>query len=210
MARSFVAIFLAGTTLALLGHASAAEECLLRRNRTLNSSPASTVSSKIAIKPFPALTQCYKYNTEACCISGHDSTIADAYNNILSSTCLREYPDLELYYCIGCNPEQPKYVDEEKKELRICKSFAKKLFDKDPTKYDNCGLKHSTAGFILPSYEYSSSKTFLNDFKPPYFADYKIVVVDDGTNCLTSAARAIVASTFSVVLSVLSIVLLSM
>jgi len=43
----------------------------------------------LLFQPFPALTQCYKFNQKACCTSGHDATIKDAYSNILSTTCLR-------------------------------------------------------------------------------------------------------------------------
>lgn len=61
-------------------------------------------------KPFPSLTQCYRYNTFACCVSGHDTKIKSDYENLLSTTCLREYEALENYYCLGCDPEQGKYT----------------------------------------------------------------------------------------------------
>ena len=28
-------------------------------------------------QPFPSLTQCYRYNQDACCVSGHDSVIQE-------------------------------------------------------------------------------------------------------------------------------------
>lgn len=61
-------------------------------------------------KPFPSLTQCYKNNQDACCVSAHDATIEGSYSGLLSSTCLREYQDLEHYFCLGCNPEMAKYI----------------------------------------------------------------------------------------------------
>lgn len=57
-------------------------------------------------QPFPSLTQCYKNNQRACCVSAHDSYIAGKYGEILSPTCLREYQYLENYFCLGCYPEQ--------------------------------------------------------------------------------------------------------
>lgn len=63
-----------------------------------------------AKKPFPSLTQCYKNNQDACCVSGHDATIADAYSSILSSTCLREYSHLEHFFCLGCNPVMNNFI----------------------------------------------------------------------------------------------------
>merc|ERR1712118_367169 len=116
-----------------------------------------------ASKPFPSLTQCYKNNQNACCVSAHDYTIASAYTEILSSTCLREYEYLELYYCMGCYPHQGKYVGnttgygyvyppDAKFTMRICKSFAMKLYDPDNSNgkynYDNCGLIDSNGGYL--------------------------------------------------------------
>lgn len=109
-------------------------------------------------KPFPSLTQCYKYNTNtgACCKSGHDQKIKSEYALLLSDTCLREFTYLEEYFCLGCNNYQYRFVsypenETEKPVLRICNSFAEKLFDKlakgateDGTKhgdnYDTCAL----------------------------------------------------------------------
>lgn len=61
-------------------------------------------------KPTPSLTQCYKYNTEACCISGHDSEIQAKYAEMLSESCLRKFANLELFFCLGCNPLQFHYI----------------------------------------------------------------------------------------------------
>lgn len=61
-------------------------------------------------KPFPSLTQCYKNNQDSCCVSAHDASIQSSYGGLLSETCLREYQDLEHYFCLGCNPEMAKYI----------------------------------------------------------------------------------------------------
>jgi len=68
-------------------------------------------SSLAASQPFPSLTQCYKQNQQACCVSAHDSTISGEYEGLLSGTCIREYPDLETYYCLGCAPDSDEYID---------------------------------------------------------------------------------------------------
>jgi len=135
------------------------------------------------LQPFPALTQCYKFNQKACCTSGHDATIKDSYSSLLSNTCLREFPNLEYFYCLGCSDKQTMFVDIDRKEIHVCSSFAKKLWD--DVDYDRCGLSLGDASwpYVLPRIEYSSATEFLNQpsIKPPYFQDYKIVV-DEGEN----------------------------
>lgn len=87
-------------------------------------------------KPFPSLTQCYKDNQRSCCVSAHDEQIANEYGNLLSGTCLREFSMLEMYFCLGCNPKQPEYIQGYvdaagtcgNRTLHICKSFADHLF----------------------------------------------------------------------------------
>lgn len=64
-----------------------------------------------ANKPFPSLTQCYKQNQQACCVSAHDQTIQSAYGDVLSGTCIREYPALEQYYCLGCSPHADNFIE---------------------------------------------------------------------------------------------------
>ena len=39
-------------------------------------------------------------------MSGHDKKIKDDYSGFLSDTCLREYQELEYYFCLGCHPSQ--------------------------------------------------------------------------------------------------------
>jgi len=191
--------------------ANASGDCYLRQNTTTAIDPAMTLAdqkgSKAATKPFPSLTQCYKYNTEACCVSGHDAQIQEHFSGLLSSTCLREFPDLEVYMCLGCHPSQPKFVDVATKTIRVCKSFAELLFKKDKatglTKYDNCGLKYPGKGFILPSFHFNSELAFLNAYKPKLFEDFTIVIqeADDGY-CFKSAAGKLVVSAMTILATV--------
>ena len=77
-------------------------------------------------KPYPSLTQCYKYNGApgSCCVSAHDEQIHAQYASHFSSTCLREYPEFEFYYCIGCNPDEQDFTDPASKKIRVCKPYA--------------------------------------------------------------------------------------
>jgi hypothetical protein len=72
--------------------------------------PCYLLGGATAGKPFPSLTQCYKQNQQACCVSAHDQTIQNAYSSILSGTCIREYPALEQYYCLGCSPFADSFI----------------------------------------------------------------------------------------------------
>ena len=78
----------------------------------------------------PSLTQCYKYNQLSCCVAGHDAVIKEgkwankleecdtshmltlcwvvfaAYDALWSTTCVREYANLEVLFCLGCNDLQ--------------------------------------------------------------------------------------------------------
>lgn len=204
--------FLFCTAAAMALHGAVAQtDCMLRSSTYSNHWPltsAATSDSNAAKKPFPSLTQCYKFNTLACCVSGHDSHIKSTYEGLLSSTCVREFPELEYYMCLGCNDRQPEYMGNN--TVYVCKKFAEKLFDKDPTIYDGCGLnlqptlsdgsQASTSSFILPSRHYPNSTIFLNDVKPPYFEGYNIEVVEPTTHaCLDSAGLRAVLSILSLV-----------
>ena len=76
-------------------------------------------------QPFPALTQCYKFNQLSCCLSGHDNTIKENYSALLSVECLREFPPLEYFFCLGCHDSQMNFVDVDNKQVHVCPSFAK-------------------------------------------------------------------------------------
>jgi len=137
-------------------------------------------------------------------VSGHDSQIKETYESLLSPTCIREFSQLEYYMCLGCNSDQPKYVDD-KKNVKICKTFADKLWTTDPTIYDTCGLNIPALnlGFILPSRYYQNVSHFLNALKPPYFDEYTMVVAADGEteNCLDSSSVTMAVSMFVVALT---------
>ena len=62
------------------------------------------------IQPSPSLTQCYKMNQEACCVSAHDGSIESQYESLLTPACLREYEQLEQYFCLGCSPEMFNFI----------------------------------------------------------------------------------------------------
>jgi hypothetical protein len=157
-------------------------------------------------KPFPSLTQCYKNNQGSCCVSAHDAYIEGQYGEILSTTCLRQFPFLEQYYCLGCNPEQGRWVvgndytyetdgttgeavlDETgvpvwNFDLRICRSFMEFLFtpDNDAHNYDKCGLLDGGVGY-LPTSRYSNASQFISSIKPPYFTHVDWVEVNDLTD----------------------------
>ena len=198
-------------TLALAVSASASSDCYLRQNTSsaidTTMTKADQPTAKGPVKPFPSLTQCYKYNAEACCSSGHDEAIKSAFSSLLSSTCLREFPDLEVYMCFGCHPQQPKYVDLATKTIRVCKSFADSLFKPKSTKYDACGLNYPGRGYILPSFHFKTTKAFLNAFMPQYFSaanGWKVEIseANDG-NCFQNAAGKMVVSAMAVIVSAL-------
>lgn len=165
-------------------------------------------------KPFPSLTQCYKNNQRACCVSAHDSYISSAYAQILSPTCLREYQHLENYFCLGCYPEQGQYLVKDNSTtdespylldaggngiftMRICKSFAENLYHpvaQGSYNYDNCGLLDEKGKGYLPKEKFANYSQFINEIKPPYFEKIKWEVVDDtqkGHAACFGAANAI-------------------
>jgi len=123
-------------------------------------------------KPYPSLTQCYKWNQNACCKAGHDAVIKSEYSSLLSDTCIRNYPDLEFLYCLGCHNKQFEYVDVDAKKIYVCKDFAKKLWK---ASYDQCGINLNGVPKI-PKFEFYNVSTFLNHptIKPPFFKDYTI------------------------------------
>ena len=90
-----------------------------------------------AKKPVPALLQCFKYNQNSCCTSGHDAIIKSYYSQLLSPSCQDEFPNFEEYFCFACHPDQPDYIVGN--ELLVCKSFADAIFG-DGRNFDNCGL----------------------------------------------------------------------
>lgn len=83
-----------------------------------------------------------------------------------------------------------KFVDVDNKQVHVCPSFAKMLWNH--MEYDRCGLNlgSNTWPFIKPWAEYPNAEVFLNQpaIKPPYFDDYEIIVdSEESSNCFTSA-----------------------
>mmetsp|Transcript_27502 Transcript_27502/g.49536 ORF Transcript_27502/g.49536 Transcript_27502/m.49536 type:complete len:190 (+) Transcript_27502:210-779(+) len=149
-----------------------------------------------ASKPSPSLVKCYRFNKLSCCVSAHDQTIKDDYEDFMSASCQREYNDMEDYFCFGCHPDQGQYVDIEKKEVYICESYAEEVWgdDMDSTsdEYDNCGMYsywRNTSETIVQSLEWKNGAEFFAEVKPPYFQDYTIVIVGNGDDrdCFGSA-----------------------
>lgn len=156
-------------------------------------------------KPFPSLTQCYKNNQRACCVSAHDAYIESMYGQILSATCLRQFSYLEQYYCLGCNPDQGKWVvgneytyvtdssgnavpgtdglPQWNFDMRICTSFMEFLYDPDEevSNYEKCGLLSDGVGY-LPTSRYFNASQFIAAIKPPYFEHVNWVEVNDQTD----------------------------
>ena len=146
-------------------------------------------------KPYPSLVKCYRYNSEACCVSAHDQEIGNAYGELLSEQCQRQYNPLEDYFCYGCNPEQGEYINHTSKVIRICESLAENVWgeslDKSTTAYDNCGMytywRGSNSSTVIPSKEWSNAYDFFKEVKPPYFEDYEIQIVTEGDDCFSKA-----------------------
>merc|ERR1719506_1509758 len=101
------------------------------------------------------------------------------------------YPEVRYFYCLGCDPDQPKYTNDTG-HVAICKSFLDRLW-RDPA-YDECGVMYpnpcpdSSWDFDpymcgdtlkLPKQDYDNVTMFINDFKPPGLEDYTFVAVDD-------------------------------
>lgn len=210
--RSALTAVFAGVVVAgLLSNASA--------SATTTPAPTTTpltckLTQAFPTRPAPSLTQCYKYNTESCCVAGHDQKIKVEYKSLLSATCLREFPELEFYYCLGCHPEQSKYIGEDEfgtPIVKVCETYANQLFEKG---YSNCGLNllvdnplvtadnpvadwnmsfipSDTRQVVMPHHVFENATEFLNAMKPPYFEGYTIVIEPGNIGCFTSAASVL-------------------
>ena len=63
-------------------------------------------------------------------------------------------------------------------------AFADGLWGKGDA-FDNCGM-YKDGNAILPSFHYKDSSEFLNAFKPPYFSNYSISIIEGTTGCFTT------------------------
>jgi len=147
---------------------------------------------------------CQDYNTEACCIPGHDLENQVQFENLIDGLgpgCKNPmmYPEIRFFYCLGCDPKQPDYTDlsANPPEIRICKSFLEKLW-RDPA-YEDCGVMasnecpHDQNGqpwdfdpfqcgdtLVLPKWQYGNDYlAFINAFKPPGMEEFNYTEVDD-------------------------------
>jgi len=205
--KSFLRCALVTTSAFLARGAPEDHNCFLRKTSFAKDSSSFLGSQKYeyrpAKKPFPSLTQCYKNNQLSCCVSAHDAYIESQYASILSSTCLREYQLLENYFCLGCYPDQGKFLVNDNTTtplspyklddqgngvftLRICKSFVKELYNpknQGSYNYDNCGLLDPDTGEgYLPRERYANYSEFIEAIKPPYFEKVKWLVIDDSAS----------------------------
>ena len=116
-----------------------------------------TLTGRESSDPFPSLTKCYRFNNNACCTSVHDDYIYTAISNLLTTSCMRKYTEIEELMCLGCHPYESSYIDREKRRVYICNAFAMKMWNasnveelsKGSRKYDNCGFK------ITPSLKFT-------------------------------------------------------
>ena len=157
---------------------------------------------------------CQDYNQKACCIPGHDMENQLRFELLIDGLgpgCKNPmmYPAIRYYYCLGCDPKQPEYTDEDKMEIRVCQSFVDKIWRAGGEEYDDCGVMKPndcpesfgddngfdpyTCGddLIIPrrEEETNSAEKFINFFKPPGLDDYTFVAVpDNGTDCWTAKA----------------------
>ena len=103
------------------------------------------------------------------------------------------YPEVRFFYCLGCDPDQPKYTIGD--TIRVCKSFLDRMW-RDPA-FDECGVMYSNPcpaawgddadfdpymcgdSLLLPRQTYNDNPTaFINVFKPPGLDDFNFVSID--------------------------------
>jgi hypothetical protein len=174
---------------------------------------ACRLTQGVPSKPEPSLTQCYKFNAMSCCRPGHDAVILARYAELFSTNCLRQYPLLEHWFCLGCNPDGYKFIDSRGPQptVRVCKQYASDLWQLD---LDKCGILlgvsnplrnasnpaaawsvgevqvSSSKELVLPTMVFSNAEEFIKHLLPPFFEPYAVQVVEDiNGNCLTNAAR---------------------
>ena len=168
-----------------------------------------TLTRKPSQDPFPSLAKCYKYNNEACCMSVHDEYIDGYISSILSEPCIRKYSDFENLMCFGCHPLENRYIDHDKKLIRICRNFALNLWNgpereeddyeslnKPTTIFDNCGFKVdleilsdlTNESYIIPSEKFSNFYDFFDKIRIPFYEDYDIIIQNDtDDNCYNNS-----------------------
>ena len=105
--------------------------------------------------------------------------------SFLSPSWDRRFDDLEFYFWVGCHSDQPMATNSTAKTLKLCKSFAERVWGtpltSPTTQYDNWGF--SVGGNIyIPSTRWSSAQAFFDEVKPPFFDSFSIVIATDDQN----------------------------
>ena len=175
-------------------------QCRLTKSAPINVKNKD-INKYIIIQPFPNLKKCYKHNEAACCNIINDNYIKDYIESYIPEDCLRLFPELEDLLCYGCHENEAKFRSSTN-EIRICKSFAKKIWkaelDKPSTRFDGCGLlakdnnfegfDQDLLGYIIPSKVFNDFEHFINALQIPYYDDsiFTIKVVEDGNNCFNN------------------------
>ena len=176
-----------------------------------------TLTGRESLDPFPSLTKCYRFNNNACCTSVHDDYIYTAISNLLTTSCMRKYTELEELMCLGCHPYESSYIDREKRRVYICNAFAMKMWNasnveelsKGSRKYDNCGFKitpslvnvtNASRHFIIPSETFTGFLDMVNSIQIPFYEDYQVELVDEqqenSTTCFNDCNLIIVSFMF--------------
>ena len=77
-------------------------------------------------------------------MSIHDYIVDEAFTTFFSKSCAKVNPELEDFFCFGCNSLSEGYIDESPKQIRMCKSYLDRLWGSDidytSTKFDYCGV----------------------------------------------------------------------
>ncbi len=140
------------------------------------------------------IQMCTQYATDSCCTGLHDKQI----QMTLHSDADNSSPDLRNYMCFGCSSSQPKVTDETTKTIRICSTFAERLWSgkenngaelsKTQNIYDDFGLRHKDGKTILiQSKDLTNATDFFNKVLPPFFENYTIAIVNSDQPCYNSA-----------------------
>jgi len=152
---------------------------------------------------------CQDYNSEACCIPGHDLENQIQFELLIDGLgpgCKNPmmYPNIRYYYCLGCDYQQPRFTtynpegSDSPGTIRICKAFVEKLWLDYRDQYKECGVMQFNAcpeGFddfdpytcgddlIIPPVEFgedlAGGLAFMNQFAPPGLYDYQFVMSND-------------------------------
>ncbi|CDW73053.1 UNKNOWN [Stylonychia lemnae] len=155
-----------------------------------NDSPQCLLRNDTFKESMPSLHECYQYTKASCCTTAHDEKIKDGLISLVSDTCHENFDDLLQYYCFGCYQSQPQYTDVKAKTIRICKSFANRIWggletgdiSKQADVFDNCGLNVDDK-IVIQSKYFTDGTQFFAKVKPPFFEDYKVIIDEKDENC---------------------------